>query len=892
MSDSQRPNPDELLDIIKSEGVKATAQLRIFFGMSAGVGKTYAMLEAAHEAKEDGIDVVIGVVETHGRRETAELLEGLETIPRKKINYRGTELQEMDLEAILKRRPKLVVVDELAHTNAPGSLHPKRYQDVLQLLEEGIDVYTAVNVQHIESRKDSVEKITGISIRETVPDSIIERANHIELIDITPAGLLKRLREGKVYLEERAERAAQNFFKEAPLSALREIALRLTAEKVDYDLQDYSKLHGSEGPWNTNERLMVAVSHSPYSERLIRATRRYAFNLEAPWIAIHVDTGASLNNADQAQLSKNLSLARELGAEVVTVPDIDVTEALQRLAKQRNVTQMIIGRPTQRFLRDHLEGGTVLDRLVRQSGDFDVHVIRQETPTQSARRWLPELANLSAWIQYWYVLWMMVGVTILASFAGGVLGFRSIGFIYLLAILGLSLIFSLGPVLFAAGLSSLLWNFFFIPPKYTFAISSVEDILLCISYFVVAVTTGYLTYRIRKHERIFQEREERTQFLYQITKDIAAGGGKEVYLEKVAEQLAAILKGDCGFMLKGTAEKLNYNLISSEFMQLSEKEQAVALWAFENGKVAGWSTDNLPSSRNFYLPMTASEGSIGLIVFKPKRIKRLGIDHENLLFTVGNQVSVALEREALEEKSKTTDRLRESEKLHQALMNSVSHELRTPLTTIIGSASTLSQDKVQDNPEMRKELSEELVRASHRLNRVIENLLDMTRLNSGMLSLKKDWYDVRELLKLTVKRLEGDLAGHVVDYNFADVPFVKIDYRLLEQVFANLILNAVAYTPESSPIHLIVYREGESIVIRVRDEGKGLPLDALYHVFEKFYRVPGTKAGGTGLGLFIAKSLVEAHGGVIEAQNASTGGAEFIIHLPIEPMPKVPLGSA
>lgn len=887
MPDSQRPNPDELLDIVKSEGVKATAQLRIFFGMSAGVGKTYAMLEAAHEAKEDGIDVVVGVVETHGRRETAELLEGLEIIPRKKINYRGTELQEMDLEAILKRRPKLVIVDELAHTNAPSSLHPKRYQDVLQLLEEGIDVYTAVNVQHIESRKESVEKITGISIRETVPDSLIERANHIELIDITPSGLLKRLREGKVYLEERAERAAQNFFKEAPLSALREIALRLTAEKVDYDLQDYSKLHGSEGPWNTNERLMVAVSHSPYSERLIRATRRYAFNLEAPWMAIHVDTGASLNAIDQAQLSKNLSLARELGGEVVTVPDVDMTEALQRVAKQRNVTQMIIGRPTQRFLRDHLEGGTVLDRLVRQSGEFDVHVIRQEASAPASRRWLPELSNLSTWIQYWYVFWLMVGVTILTNFTSGFLGFRSIGFIYLLAILGFSLVLSLGPVLFAAALSSLLWNFFFIPPKYTFAISSVEDILLCISYFVVAVTTGYLTYRIRKHERIFQEREERTQFLYQITKDIAVGGGKEVYLPKVAEQLSVILKGDCGFILKGAAEKLDFSVISSEFMQLSEKEQAVALWSFENEKAAGWSTDNLPSSRNFYLPMKTSDGAVGLIVFKPKRIKRLGIDHENLLFTVGNQVAIALERELLEEKSKSADRLRESEKLHQALMNSVSHELRTPLTTIIGSASTLSQDKVQENPQMRRELSEELVRASHRLNRVIENLLDMTRLNSGMLSLKKDWYDVRELLKLTVKRLDGDLAGHPVDYNFEDVPLLKIDYRLLEQVFANLVLNAVAYTPEKSPIHMKVYREGDLVVIRIRDEGKGLPPDSLQRVFEKFYRVPGTQAGGTGLGLFIAKSLVEAHSGTIEAQNASAGGAEFIIRLPVEPMPQV-----
>ncbi|MGZ3742510.1 MAG: ATP-binding protein [Pseudobdellovibrionaceae bacterium] len=891
MSEEKRPNPDELLNVIKAESKKKSeAQLRIFFGMSAGVGKTYAMLEAAQEAKEDGIDVVIGVAETHGRQETAELLEGLEIIPKKKIVYRNTVIEEMDIEAILRRNPKLVIVDELAHTNAPNSIHPKRYQDVLQILEAGIDVFTAVNVQHIESRKESVEKITGIKIRETVPDSIIERANHIELIDITPAGLLKRLREGKVYIEERAERAAQNFFKEAPLSALREIALRLTAEKVDFDLQDYSKLYRSEGPWNINERLMVAISHSPYSERLIRATRRYAFNLEAPWMAINIDTGSALSTTDQAQLSKNLSLARELGAEVLTVSDIDVGGALQRVAKQYNVSQLILGRPTQRFFKDHFEGGTVLDKLVRQSGDFDVHVIRQDNHSKTEKDFFPKLSNVSNVIQYWYVLWIMIAVSIFANLTSGFLGYHSIGFIYLVAILGLSLAFSLGPVLFSAALSSLLWNFFFIPPKFTFAISSSEDILLCLSYFIVAVTTGYLTFRIRKHEKIFQEREERTQFLYEYTKDLAAGGDKEVYLAKVTEKLSNVLKGQCGFILKDEDEKLNFNVIASEFMKLSEKEQAVALWALENGKAAGWGTENLPSSRNFYLPMKSSNGPIGLILFRPKKIKRLSVDQENLLFTVGNQVAMILEKESLEEKSKNADRLNESEKLHQALMNSVSHELKTPLTTIIGSISTLSDEKVQANPEVRKELSKELIRASHRLNRVIENLLDMTRLNSGMLTLKRDWYDVRELLASTVKGLEVDLAGHPVDFDFKEIPLIRIDYQLLEQVFANIILNAVAYTPDKSPIHIAVSEEVGKIVIKIRDEGKGLPPESFSRIFEKFYRLPGTKAGGTGLGLFITKSLVEAHGGQIEARNASdyrTGGAEFIIYLPVDPMPKV-----
>lgn len=889
MTEAKRPNPDELLDMIKAEDKKKSgAQLRIFFGMSAGVGKTYAMLEAAHEAQEEGADVVVGVAETHGRQETAELLLGLEVLPKKKITYRNTALEEMDLDAILVRKPKLVIIDELAHTNVPGSLHPKRYQDVLQILEAGIDVYTAVNVQHIESRKESVEKITGITIRETVPDSIIERANHIVLIDITPAGLLKRLREGKVYLEERAERAAQNFFKEAPLSALREIALRLTAEKVDHDLQDYGRLHSSEGPWNTNERLMVAVSHSPYSERLIRATRRFAFNLEAPWIAIHIDTGQALNPRDQSQLSKNMSLARDLGGEVLTVSDVDVSEALKRVAQQRNVTQLILGRPTQRFLRDHFEGGTLLDRLVTESGEFDVHVIRQETPAKNRSFMKLDFSNLSDWSQYWYVFWVMIVVTILGAFISPFAGFRTIGFVYLLTILGSSLVFSLGPVLLAAFLSTLLWNFFFLPPTMTLVISSLDDLMLCVSYFFVAITTGYLTHRIRKHEKIFKEREERTQFLYQVTKELAAGGKVEDYLGRVSGKLSEVLKGECGFILTTADQKLDFKVLSSEYFNLSEKEQAVASWAFEHGKVAGWSTENLPLSRNYYLPLNAGERVLGLLVFKPKKIKRLSIEQENLLITVGNQVALSLDKEILEEKSKAADRLQDSERLHQALLNSVSHELRTPLTTIIGSASALSDPQILGQENVRRELSEELVSASHRLNRVIENLLDMTRLNSGVLSLKKDWYDLRELLSLTIKRLEKELNGHPVQISIQnEIPLVNVDYRLLEQVFSNLILNAVAYTPEKSPIHISFAVQSPWVLVKIRDEGSGIPEESLARVFEKFYRVPGTKTGGTGLGLFIAKSLVEAHGGRIEVHNAVSGGAEFTIYLPLGTLPEV-----
>ncbi|MBX9769543.1 MAG: DUF4118 domain-containing protein, partial [Bdellovibrionales bacterium] len=526
--DEERPDPDLLLEAIQeNENKQNRGRLHIFLGMCAGVGKSYSMLEAAHERKREGIDVVIGYIETHGRKETEKLVSGIEMVPRRSVDYKGTVVEEMDLDGILKRRPKLVVVDELPHSNVATSRHPKRYQDVIEILDAGIDVYTALNVQHLESRKEAVEQITGIVIRETVPDSMVEQAAQVELIDITPEDLLKRLREGKVYLGERAQIAAQNFFKEGPLTALREIALRMTAERVDQELQGMMDRKEIAGSWKMTERLMVAVSHSPYSKRLIRTTRRLAYNLEAPWIAVNIDTGVVLNEEDQTNLSKNLELARELGAEVITTTDTDVSRALQRVARQRFVTQIVVGRPVQRFVfSDFFDGGSLLDKLIRTRGDVDIHVIRQEDKPDRQRA-LFRFPNFSSGLgqyynSFWYIVCLSIFAYVLNSVLPKAISYQSIGFIYLLGVLFLSLFVSKGPVFFGALLSCFVWNYAFIPPIGNFSISNMEDVIMSSVFLVAALTSGVLTGRIRKHEMILREREDLTQILYQIVSVIAS----------------------------------------------------------------------------------------------------------------------------------------------------------------------------------------------------------------------------------------------------------------------------------------------------------------------------------------------------------------------------------
>jgi two-component system, OmpR family, sensor histidine kinase KdpD len=898
-----RQDPDELLRAIDAdEALKRAARLRVFLGMSAGVGKTYAMLKAAHLRRLEGFDVVIGVVETHGRIETAALLEGLEIIPRRQIEYKGALLDEMDIDAILKRKPEIVIVDELAHTNIPGSRHAKRYQDVLELLDAGIDVFTAVNVQHLESRKESVESITQVPVRETVPDSILERANQMELVDIAPVELLKRLKEGKVYLGDKADRAAENFFKEDRLTALREIALRMTAERVDQDLQRFVNIENKNGPWQTNERLMVAISHSPSSEKLIRATRRLAYNLDAPWIAVYIDTGISLGNEDQAQLAKNLSLARELKAEVITTTEANVAAALKRIVRQKNVTQIIVGRPAQRRLRTLLEGGTLLDRLVRESSEVDVHVIRQDQ-ISTYRPPVFEGLGTFAWnfksgfaskpIQYWNTFWFLSAIAFLSTFIDGFIGYRAVGFIFLLGVLIVGMVASLGPVLFAAVASALAWNYFFIPPKMTLIIREPEDVFLCLVFLVVALILGYLTHRIRFHERLIREREDRTNVLYEVLKDISNSSEKSEFLLKVMGRVGQTLNANCGVFLANQDGQLQFDFSKRYTLPLDEKAQAVASWSFSSLKPAGWSTETLADSKALFIPLKGLSETVGVFVFVPKLKRHLNLEQENLLYSIVRQLAISLERHSFEKRLQESKRLEESEKLHQTLLNSISHEMRTPLTAILGSASALEDDAIAKNPAYVKEVASHLAEAGDRLNRVIENLLDMSRLNSGVLALKLDWHDVHDLIGVTLKKIGKNISSHTIRTVFPEaLPFIKIDFRLMEHAISNLILNAASYSPAKTTITISVgfLPKDKMLKIIIDDQGPGIPEEASAKIFEKFYRVPGTPTGGTGLGLSIVKSIVEAHGGTVTVGSNPDNGARFTVSLPAKEEAPVPPG--
>lgn len=876
---NHRPNPTELLEVIqKQDAQKNRGRLRIFLGMCAGVGKTFAMLKAANEQQKRGTRVLVGVVETHGRKEIQELLTDLKVIPKKNISYRGTELSEMDLDVILQEHPQLVLVDELAHTNIPESRHAKRYQDVEEILSAGIDVFTTINIQHIESRNDQVAQITEIRVKETVPDSFFELADQIVVIDLSPDELLRRLKEGKVYLGERAEKAQENFFKEERLTALRELALRFTAEKVDQELLDQMKIKGIEGPWNTNERILVAISHSPYSGPLIRTARRMAYNLESPWVALYVDTGQILSEEDQKNLQKNLNLARELGAEVVTMAEDNVIQAVESVCRDKNITQMIMGRPDRRFFRDLITGGTLLDQLVRTMNKVDIHVIRTRNISQRRGfnfKW-PQFR--SGFTSYYHTAWFLLAVSLLCYAITPFVGYRALGSVFLLSILAVASVSSRGPIFLTAIFSALIWDYFFIPPQFTFVIRSWEDIMMVLSFFVVALVGGLLTSRIKKQEKIMHRREERSRSLYEFTKHLS-----EVKTEKqILEILNTTIDQQFGCESITLLSDQHGKLQDSTDYRFDEKDFAVASWTFEQGKLAGWSTQTLSGSKCLCVPMKGNSGTTGVFVMYPNNKQNaLNLDQDNYLETILSQASIAIERLRFSEEAQATKIYEISEKLHQTLINSVSHELRTPITAIIGTATALKDTKTFDNVKAKDALTDELVGAARRLDRVVENLLDMSRLEKGTLQLKNEWFEIHDLIFEVKNDLVNELKGHKVCISGQLQTLVEGDFKLLQHALANILLNATKYSPSDSEIEIEVKSQDPNIVISVKDRGKGIEKGAEELLFEKFYRAPGTPSGGIGLGLSIAKNIVELHNGKIKARNRDDGqGAIFDFELP------------
>ena len=889
-TEDNRPDPDALLAVIKQEETQQKrGKLKIFFGMAAGVGKTYSMLETAQELKKEGIDVVVGYVETHGRVETERLLEGLPVIPRKQLEYRGATLEEMDLDALLARRPGLALVDELAHTNVPGARHPKRYQDVLELLDAGIDVYTTINVQHLESRADTVRQITGITVHETVPDSIVEQATEIELIDLAPEELLKRLAEGKVYTGERAEQAVHHFFRQGNLTALREMALRLTAERVDHQLQDYMQVKHIAGPWKSGERLMVALSPSPLSERLVRWTRRMAYNLDAPWIAVYVETSHTLSEREKLTLIQVTSLARELGAEVITTSDENVPRALLRIATQRNVTQIVVGKPARGFVQRYLGSTQMVNRLVRDSGNIDIYVVTGDKSKAEPSRPLAALREeRGVWKQYLLALGVVGLTTVINLLMLPWVGYRAASLVYLCVVAILALFIDRWPVLLAAAVSAVLWNFLFIPPRFTFFIYALEDILTFFMYFLVALTTGTLTARLRAQEKAVRSREERATAMYALAREVASAVTMDDVLQTAVKQIGQAFNAEVAFLLVDASGHLSNKTHVCSTLIISEKDFGVAQLALEKGKITGRHTDTLPMAGAQFLPLRAPNGLVGVMGIRMRENQRPSLDQQMLLETFARQIALAIERERLEEATEHTRVVVESERLYKTLLNSVSHELRTPIATVTGAASSLLDPKTGENPQARATLIQEIQTAADRLNRVVENLLDMTRLDSGRLKLNLEWCDVGDLISVVTNRIKGNLTKHELIVDVApDLPLIRVDFVLMEQALVNLLHNAAVHTPAGTRVRLIARVDGKDLLIIVADRGPGLPQDDLERVFDKFYRAPGAAPGGTGLGLSITKGLVEAQGGTIRAENRANGGARFIIRLPIGNPPVV-----
>lgn len=878
-TDYSRPDPDALLRMLKKEEEKSErGKLKIFFGMCAGVGKTYAMLSEARDAMANGTDVLVGYIETHNRTETAELLLGLPIVPRKAVQYRGTTLYEMDIDAVLEKKPSVVLVDELAHTNAPGSRHNRRYQDVLELLDHGIDVYTTLNVQHLESRADTVARITGSTVRETVPDSVFEIAEEIKVIDISPDDLLKRLEEGKVYTPERSKQAIQNFFKPGNLSALREMALRMTAERVDRQIREYRRGKRISKSWRSGQRFVVAISPSPHTVSVIRWARRVAYTMDASWIAVYVESSAKLSAEQNEQLSKNIKLARELGAEVITTVDTDLASALIRVAREQNASQILVGKPNRLFFS---HAARLVDGLIQKSSDLDIYIVGQEDggPKRKLQGMVPR--PQSSPMQYASAAGFILLAALVSFPFRGLIGYRTVSFILLLVVILLPLKFGPGPTVLSAAIGALSWDFLFIPPRFTFSISNLEDSLLVMMFFLVAAVTGILSARIRKRESIIRQREQRTSALYGLTKDLSSAHSQDEVVTAAVLNIKKYFGADVAVLMGDTEGEMPSTVHEASSFIPDSKDLGVASWAYWNEKKAGKNTDTLPMAQATYYPLSGPRYPLGVIGVKLKE-SELSFEHESLLENFISQITSAIEREMLNDVNRKSVVVAESERLYKTLFNSISHEFRTPISTIMGVSENLVGRASGLRPDVQAEQLNEIHTAAERLDRLVANLLDMTRLESGMIKPRLDWCDIRDIIARSLKGLEKELEGHRLSVNLpASIPLMKLDFGLIEQALTNLIHNAGLYTPAGSEITIRASVDRSDCMIIIADNGPGLPQENLNRVFEKFYRASNGRAGGTGLGLTIARGFIEAHHGRIAAGNRPDGGAEFTVILPL-----------
>jgi two-component system sensor histidine kinase KdpD len=882
----ERPDPDDLLRRVNAEQQRAQrGKLTVFFGAAPGVGKTYAMLEAARlELQREHRDVVVGVVETHGRKETAERTQGFALLPLRKVSYRGIEVSEFDLDAALLRRPQLLLVDEMAHTNVEGSRHPKRWQDIEELLGAGIDVFSTLNVQHVESLNDVVAKITSVRVRETVPDSVLEEAHEIKLVDLAPDDLLERLRDGKVYLGAQAQRAIENFFRKGNLIALRELALRHTAERVDAQMLQYRQEQGIEQTWAITDQLLVAVSPSPYSARLVRAARRMAASLRARWYAVYVEpkSGRPLTAAMAERLAANLGLAERLGAEVITLHGDDATDEILRFARARNITKLIIGKPVPGRWREHFRA-SIVDKVVRLSGDIDVYVTAGDPDPAQPEPPRPRSVRLPSLPSYAVALLAPTLATVLCLATFGRDQLPDVVMVYLLGIMLVSSRVGFGASLLAALGSVAAFDVFFVPPYLTFAIHDLQHVTTFSVMFVVAVVISGLTQRVRSQAEAARERELRTASLYALSRELAAAEGLEQVVRVAAREVENAFVCSVSAFIPNLDGVLVRSYASANVGIASERELSIAAWVWNNRREAGLGTSTLPEGNTLYLPLLGSREIVGVLgVAFEKRERLAQVGQRRQLDAFAAQMALAMERASLAQAADRARREMEAEQLRSSLLSSISHDLRTPLAVITGATGTLLQDDAKLDAALRQDLLRTVLEEAERLNRLIRNLLDMTRLESGAVKVNKEWLSLEELIGSALDHLGARLRERDVRVELpADLPLVPGDAVLLEQVLINLLENAAKYS--ANEIEIKAEASSEWLAVEVNDRGPGIAPGDETHIFDKFYRSARTGSReGVGLGLTICQAIVAVHGGEIRAFGRPGGGASFRFTLPLE----------
>jgi two-component system sensor histidine kinase KdpD len=891
MSDQERHNPDELLQALKhKEAAESRGRLKIFFGASAGVGKTFTMLETARTARAAGVDLVVGYVDPHGRLETERMLVGLEQIPFLEVEYRKIVRREFDLDAALQRHPTVLLVDELAHSNVtagePKSRHAKRWQDIEELLAAGINVWTTVNVQHLESLNDVVAGITGARQRETIPDRIFDQADEVELIDLSPNDLLARLKAGQVYGAERASAATKRYFREPNLLALRELALRRTADRVDAAARAYKDREPSSKPWLARDRFLIAVALDDQAEQLIRVGKRFADALDAEWLVVSVETPAMLKLGESARNRRVdiLRFAESLGAQSVTLDGPSASAALAEYARLRNVTRIVVGEP-RRFGFWPLFRPSTASKLVRAGGGFDISVIARREPfkaTTSQRR--AAVRREIHWPHYWAAFGISVACTAIAAVMYPYFELTNLVMVYLLGATVAALRLGRGPASLAAVANIMAFDFFFVPPRFSFAVSDIQYVVTFGVMLVVTLTIAGLVANVRAQTRVSGARERRTSLLYAMSRELAATRSLEDLARVAVKHVAETFASRAVVFVPDSNGCLQLPLSVPEPGSLLEADLSIAQWVFEHSAPAGLGTDTLLASPAQYLPLKGSRSTLGVLAIEPTQKRRLLLpEQRHLIETFAGQIALALERAGLQEEAELSRVTAETESLRNTLLASISHDLRTPLSVITGASSALNDPSMAFDADARRALSAQIESKANQMSETISNVLDLMRLESGHVALRLDWLMIEDLVNSAIERLGVRMADHPVTTQLpADLPAVHVDGALMLQVLTNILENAAKHTPVGTAVRVVARPEDTFVKVIVDDDGPGLPPGNPEQLFAKFHRGRDEgNTGGAGLGLSICRAIVNAHGGSISAAQRPGGGAQFSFTLPV-----------